>query len=208
MRAVNLLPRDTSSPKVGWNSELAAAIAFTVLMAVAVFGGFFLERSHAVSARQELASAQAALDRVTNQQQSGGQSQLHAPDVLAQSQAWHLALDSALSTRVAWDVLLTQLEYVVPARVGLTAVSFGGASGDTGATNATVSIGGSAYSLHDVAVFLSTLAKVPRLSQVTLLSTAANTGSNIMTFQITAQVTLPATTVEPVADSTTTGGSA
>ena len=207
MRAVNLLPRDTSSPKLGWNSELSAGIAVTALIAVALLGGFLVERSHAGTARQRLAAAQAALDRARSEPQSE-RGQLQAPDVLSQVQPWHMALDAALSTRVSWDVLLTQLEYVVPARVSLTTVSFGSASGDTGATTATLSLGGSAYSLHDVALLLSTLARVPRLTQVTLVSTAANTGSKVRTFQITAQVTLPATAVPPAApaDATATSG--
>ena len=209
MRAVNLLPRETSSKKLGWNSEHNAAIALTVVIAVALLGGCFVERAHASSARQQLAAAQAALDLATSQRPAE-QTQLHVPDVLSQAQPWHLALDSALSTRVSWDVLLSQLEYVVPAKVGLTTVRFGSAPGATGVTAATVSLGGSAFSLHDIATFLSTLAKVPTLSQVTLVSTAANVGSNAMTFQITAQVALPAAAVAPVAptDTSTTGGTA
>ena len=205
MRAVNLLPRETRSKKLGWNSELTAGIVFTLLLVVALVGGFVVERSHAASERQRLATAQAALDRANSHLSE--QARLKVPDVLSQAQPWHLALDSALSTRVSWDVLLAQLEYVVPARVGLTTVSFGSAPGATGATTATVSLGGNASSLHDVAVFLSTLAHVPTLSQVTLNSTAANTGgAKVFTFQITAQVILPAAVVAPSADATTTGG--
>ncbi len=210
MRAVNLLPRETSSRKFDFNSELAAAIAFTVLIAVAVLGGFFLQRSHADAAQQRLAVAQAALDTASSQPTTK-RTTLQTPDVLSQSQPWHIALDSALSTRVSWDVLLSQLEYVVPDRVVLTSVSFGAAPTATptpGATGATVALGGSAYSLHDIAVFISTLARVPRVSQVSLVSSATNVGSKVMTFQITAQVTLPAVAVAPQssADTTTTTG--
>ena len=209
MRAVNLLPLEANSKKLSWNSEHNAAVALTVVIAVALLGGFFVERSHAASARQQLATAQAALDLATSQRPAA-QSRLQTPAVLSQTQPWHLALDSALSTRVSWDVLLSQLEFVVPDKVVLTSVSFGSAPGATGVTTATVSVGGSAFSLHDVATFLSTLAKIPTLSQVNLVNTAASTGSNVLTFQITAQVTLPATAVAPATPTatTTTGGTA
>ncbi|HUZ16345.1 MAG TPA: PilN domain-containing protein [Gaiellaceae bacterium] len=214
MRAVNLLPRETSTRKFGWNSELAAAGAFTLLMVVIVVGGFALERSHAATAQQRLAAAQTALDSA-NSQPSAKQTQLQVPAVVSQEQPWHLALDSALATRVSWDVLLSQFEYVVPPKVDLTSVSFGSPAGSVavaGTTGATVALGGNAFSLHDVAVFLSTLARVPKLSQITLVSTASNTNSNVMTFQITAQVALPAAPVAPAGTSgtttTTTGGQA
>jgi Tfp pilus assembly protein PilN len=216
MRAVNLLPRETSSRSLGWNSELAAAVAFTVIIVAAIFGGFVLERSHAGAARRQLAGAQAALDRAKSQPKVT-QAQLQIPGVLSQAQPWHLALDSALSTRVSWDVLLSQLEYVVPAKVVLTSVTFGAAAGTTtdtaatGTASATVSLGGTAYSLHDIAVFLSTLTRVPKLTQVALVNTATDTGSKTTTFEISAQVTLPTVAVAPPSPTgtpTTSGGQA
>jgi Tfp pilus assembly protein PilN len=215
MRAVNLLPRETSSQSLGWNSELAAAVAFTVIIVVAVFGGFVLERSHAGAARQQLAGAQAALDRAKSQP-TVTQKQLQIPGVLSQAQPWHIALDAALSTRVSWDVLLSQLEYVVPERVVLTGVSFGaagttGATAATGTASATVTLGGTAYSLHDIGVFLSTLTRVPKLTQVALVSTASDPASKTTTFQISAQVTLPTVAVAPASPTstpTTSGGQA
>ena len=137
-------------------------------------------------------------------------SHFHCDDVKQWPPGWDTqGPRPSISSRVSWDVLLTQLEYVVPAKVGLTTVSFGGVPGATGASTVALSLGGTAFSLHDVAVFVSTLARVPKISQVTLVSAAANTGSSVLTFQITAQVTLPATAVTPVtADTTTTGGSA
>lgn len=214
MRAVNLLPRATTSREFAWNTELAAGVAFTVIIVVAIFGGFLFERSHANSARQQLATAQAALDRAKRQPKAK-QAQLQIPDVLSQAQPWRIALNSALSTRVSWDILLSQLEYVVPARVVLTNVTFGaaanGAASTTGAANASVTLGGTAYSLHDIGVFLSTLERVPKLTQVALVSTATDNGSKTTTFQISAQVTLPATSDAPSSSTnttTTTGGSA
>ena len=211
MRAVNLLPRATSSSRkaAGFDRVLAVGIAVTVLVVAALAGGFFLEKAHAGTERRALAAAQAALATAKSQQpatQTPAPAQLQIPAVLSQAEPWHLALDAALASRVSWDVLLSQLEYVVPAKVVLTSVTLGGTAGATGGT---VSLGGSAFSMHDIGVFLSTLAHVPKLSQVTLVSSAANTGGkSVVTFQITAQAAIPAPPAPPAgaADMTTTTG--
>jgi Tfp pilus assembly protein PilN len=130
--------------------------------------------------------------------------------VLSQAQPWHVALDAALATRVSWDVLLEQLEYVVPDKVRITNVTLGSAGAAVSASSGTLTLGGTAFSSQDVAIFLSTLARVPHLSQVTLVSSTANSGTSVMTFQITAQMSLPAALTAPVAPTdattTTTGG--
>jgi Tfp pilus assembly protein PilN len=215
MRAVNLLPGQTST-KVGVDRALAVGIALTVLVAAILAGGFFLERANAASARQRLADAQAALAQALTQQpttHSSGPAKLSVPVVLSQQEPWHVALDAALSTRVAWDTLLRQLEYAVPDRVTLTSVTLGGASATAGsAASGAIALGGSAFSSDDVAVFLSMLARLPKVSQVTLVSDATNAGSTTHTFSITAQLRLPAAlTTPPATDTTattTTGASA
>jgi Tfp pilus assembly protein PilN len=211
MRAVNLLPRQASNKKLGLDRTLVAGVAITVLVAAIMAGGFFLEKAHAATARQRLATAQAALAQAQSQQptsHSPAPAQLQIPVVLTQQQPWHVALSSALSTRVSWDVLLTQLEYVVPDRVSITNVTLGAAGATVSASSGTITLGGTAFSSQDVAVFLSTLARVPRLSDVTLVSSTANSGTSVMTFQITAQMSLPAALTAPVAptDTTTTTG--
>ena len=208
MRAVNLLPRQTSNNGVGIDRALVTGVAFTVLVAAILAGGFFLEKANAAGAQKRLAVAQAALERAQTQQPSTtspGPTQLQIPVVLSQQAPWHVALDAALATRVSWDVLLKQLEYVVPNRVGLTNVSVGGAGATAGSASGMITLGGTAFSSNDIAVFLSTLARVPNLSQVTLVSTQANSGTSVMTFQVTAQMALPAAlTAPPVTDTTTT----
>jgi Tfp pilus assembly protein PilN len=205
MRAVNLLPRETSSNKLAIDRGLVTCFAITVLVAALLAGGFFLEKAHASNERQRLAAAQAELVQAQNQQpttNAPASAQLSIPAVLSQQQPWNVALDSAVSTRVAWDVLLQQLEYVVPDRVSLTSVSLGGA----GATaSGTITIGGNAFSADDVAVFLATLARVPKISQVNLVSNSTSVGAKVQNFQITAQMTLPAAlTAPPPTDTTTT----
>ncbi len=205
MRAVNLLPNQTSGKSVGFDRALAIAAAVTVVVVVAVAGGFFLEKANAGTASREAVAAQAALDQALSQQpttHSPAPAQLQIPVVLSQEQPWHLALDSALSTRVAWDVLLSQLEYVVPSTMTLTNVTLGSAPGAAGGT---ISLGGTAFSSKDIAVFLAALSRVPKVSQVALTSSAAEVGRNDVTFQISAVLTLPAAVTAPVDTSTTTG---
>ena len=178
-----------------------------MLVAAIMAGGFFLEKAQASTERQRLATAQTALVRAQSQQPTAGQpapKHLETPVVLSQAEPWHVALDSALATRVAWDVLLRQLEYVVPGRVTVTNMTIGG----TGSTSGAILIGGTAFSSNDIAVLLSTLARVPHVSQVALVNTtAASSESNLQTFQVTAQMALPAAvTAPPVTDTTTTTG--
>jgi Tfp pilus assembly protein PilN len=207
MRAVNLLPRETSSNDLGANRALVVGIAVTVFVLAILAGAFFLEQSNASTARRRLADAQAALARAQSQQASNPSpaARLQVPVVLSQQEPWHVALSAALSTRVAWDVLLRQLEYAVPDKISLTSVTVGGAGASTGAASGTITLGGSAFSSDDVAVFISTLQRLPRVSQVTLASSTGSSGSKVQTFSITAQMTLPvALTAPPQATDTTT----
>jgi|SRR5579862_906136 len=207
MRAVNLLPGQASSQKRGIDRAVGAGLAFTLLVTALLAGGFFLEKAHATTEAQRLAVAQAAVERAQSQQPSTPSpgAQLQIPVVLSQQEPWHVALSAALATRVSWDVLLQQLEYAVPSRVALTSVSLGGAGASAGSASGTITLGGSAFSADDVANFLATLARVPNVSQVTLVSNATTVGSSVQTFQITAQMALPAAlTAPPPTDTTTT----
>jgi Tfp pilus assembly protein PilN len=208
MRAVNLLPRESSANKNGVDRTLVVGIAVTVFVAAILAGSFFLAKANAASANQRLADAQAALIQAQTQQpssQSPGPNRLQIPVVLSQQEPWHVALDSALSTRVAWDAFLRQLEYAVPDKVTLTAITLGGAGIGAGAASGAITLGGNAFSSHDVAEFLSTLARLPKVSQVSLVSNSSTTGSNVETFAITAQMRLPAAlTTPPPTDTTAT----
>lgn len=214
MRAVNLLPRETSTNALGVDRMLVVGIAVSVFVAAILAGTFFLEKANAASARQRLADVQAALAQAETQQpsaHSSGSIRLQIPVVLSQQEPWHGALNAALSTRVAWDKLLQQLEYAVPARVTLTTVTIGGVGVTPGAASGAIALGGNAFSANDVAVFLSTLSRLPNVSQVSLVSDATNTGTPVHNFSITAQMALPAALTAPpatdtTATTTTTGG--
>ena len=146
MRAVNLLPPEESNGRsVGFDRTVGVGIAVTVVVAAIVAGGFFLEKAQAATERQRLATAQTALVRAQSQQPSAGQpapKHLETPVVLSQEEPWHVALDAALASRVSWDVLLKQLEYVVPSRITITNVTIGG-TGTT--TSGSIAIGGSSF---------------------------------------------------------------
>jgi Tfp pilus assembly protein PilN len=209
MRAVNLLPRQTSARKLAVDRTLVVAVALTVLVATAVVGGFFLEKAQAATERQRMVTAQAALAKAQSQQPSShspAPARLTVPVVLSQEQPWHLALDAAISSRVAWDTLLRQLEYVVPSNITLTTVTLGSSGGGTTPAGGLISLGGSAFSSKDLAVFLATLARVPNVTQVALVSSTTASGSKFLTFQITAQMTLPAPPPAPGTSTTTTTG--
>jgi Tfp pilus assembly protein PilN len=209
MRAVNLLPGDSGTQKA-LDRALAVGIACTVLVAALLAGGFFLEKGNAASQRQRLAVVQQELADVQAQQLSAHSPtpvMLQVPGVLTQQELWQGVLDTALSTRVAWDVLLRQLEYVVPDKVTLTNVTVGGSGASAGSTIGAVTIGGTAFSSDDIAVFTSTLVRVHGLSQVNLVSDTAPAGSKVQTFQISAQMSLPAAlTTPPATDTTSTTG--
>src|SRR5437660_12229985 len=105
MRAVNLLPRATSSRQTGIDRVLVATVALTVVVVAALAGGFLLEKAQASNERQQLAAVQAALAQAQSEQtkNTSPQAQLQIPVVLSQQEPWHVALDSALASRVAWD---------------------------------------------------------------------------------------------------------
>ncbi len=213
MRAVNLLPRQTSAgPKLTIDRTLVVAVALTVLVVAALAGGFYLEKAQASTERQRMLVAQAALAQAQSRQpstHSPAPARLTVPVVLSQEQPWHVALDAALSSRVAWDTFLRELEYVVPSNILLTSVTLGSSGTATATpTGGMISIQGSAFSQQDLAVFLATLARVPNVSQVSLVSSTKPDGSKFLNFQITAQMTLPAppTATTSTTTTTTTGG--
>ena len=90
MRAVNLLPPDESNGRDGgFDRALGAGVAVTVLVAAIMAGGFFLEKAHASTEQQRLATAQTALVRAQSQQPTAGQpapKHLETPVVLSQAE--------------------------------------------------------------------------------------------------------------------------
>src|SRR3954454_4585038 len=106
MRAVNLLPNQAGNAKFALDRVLVGAIALTVLVIAAVGGRYFVEKANASSAQQRLTSAQDLLARAEARAAAPpATAQLQVPAVLQQQGPWHVALNTAMSTRMSWDVL-------------------------------------------------------------------------------------------------------
>lgn len=213
MRAVNLLPRESSGRRVAGGSRIDPLVgggaALTVVVVAVIAGGFALEHSHASSQQRQLATARSELARLQSAAKQGSGATtptLPTPAVTQQQLPWEAALTSAMSTRFAWDDVLAQLARVVPSNVTVTTVTLGnGTSTGTAAapattgtaatpgTAGTLSLGGTAFSENGVVQLLSRLGLVADLSNVALTSSAADPKTGVVTFTVTAAVNAPAT---------------
>ncbi len=206
MRAVNLLPRETlagGKRRGGLDPAVAGGAALTVVVALAVAGGFVLAHSHARNEQRQLTTARAAVLQAQEQQATTPgvttPQILSPPTALTQRQAWTDAVGTALVSRVPWDTMLAELARVVPANVTLQSLSLGGTATSPGS----VTLTGSAYSQLGVAQLLSRLSLVPGLTQITLSSTSADATSGVVTFSVQADVAGIATAAPPTDTSTT-----
>lgn len=199
MRAVNILPRD--APKKSFEAKrglafgAAGGTAFVTVGLAALMltaGGTVQERQLALHGLQaELASLPIATDRDVSTDEA----------LLAEKSARIAALSGALAGRIAWDRVLRQVSQVLPEDVWLTSLTTQSAAGATStipgaaAGSPRVVLNGSTYSQSGVARFLTRLAVVPSLANVTLqASTAADaaTGSGrVVTFTVVADVKPP-----------------
>lgn len=206
MRAVNLLPRESNTRRGGRRVDpfVVGGATLTIVVAVALGGGFALEHSHASSEQRQLATARAELARLQGEATQGSGTKtptLPTPTVTQQQLPWQAALTSALSTRVAWDDVLAQLARVVPANVTVTTVTLGAgtASGTTTGTApaagsaGTLALGGTAFNENGVAQLLARLGLVPDLASIALTSSTADPKTGVVTFAISAQVSPPTT---------------
>lgn len=228
MKAVNLLPRETRNSRGGGRMDplLAGGAAVTVVVAAAIGGGFFLVHSHAASAQKKLATARAGLavlEAAKRQASSGTTPVLPTPTVTQSQAPWQSALASALQGRVPWDAVLSQLARVVPPNVTVSTVTLGSATSGTSSSSSpagtpatpppaagipgALQIGGTAFSEAGVAELLSRVALVPNLSDVTLTSSSADPKNGQVTFEISAQVSIPAIAVIAVTAATAGGTS-
>ena len=204
MRAVNLLPRE-EQPRSFAAMRGVAFCAARGLARVSVnqtsrmigAGGSIKKQK---AERDSLNAQLAALPHaVVDQQESETNLALASEKNLRIT-----ALSGALSTRVAWDRVLSQISQVLPEDVWLTSLT--SASGQTadastttgavGPEGASVTMIGSTYSQRSVARFLARLGVVPALSDVQLLSSASLElkPRNLVQFTIQATVKAPGAT--------------
>jgi Tfp pilus assembly protein PilN len=179
MRAVNLLPREEQPRSFAANRGVAfgaaggIALVSVALTALMIGAGGTIQQQNAE--RDSLNAQLAALPTApANQQESEENAALASEKNLRIT-----ALSSALSTRVAWDRVLSQISQVLPEDVWLTSLTSqsgeANASASTGAVGppgASVTLMGSTYSQRGVARFLARLGVIPALSGVQLLSSS------------------------------------
>lgn len=181
MRAVNLLPRDEQPRSFAANRGVAfgaaggVALVSVALAALMIGAGGAIQQQNAE--RDSLNAQLAALPSApVDQHESDTNAALASEKNLRIT-----ALSTALSTRVAWDRVLSQISQVLPEDVWLTSLTSqsgqtADASASTGAVGppgASVTLIGSTYSQRGVARFLGRLGVIPALSGVHLLSSAS-----------------------------------
>ena len=181
MRAVNLLPREEQPRSfaamrgVAFGAAGGVALVSVALTALMIGAGGAIQQQNAD--RDSLNAQLAALPHAADDQQ---ESDTNA--ALASEKNLRItALSGALSTRVAWDRVLSQISQVLPEDVWLTSLT--SASGQTadastttgavGPAGASVTLIGSTYSQRGVARFLARLGVIPALTSVQLLSSAS-----------------------------------
>ena len=204
MRAVNLLPREEQPRSfeamrgVAFGAAGGVALVTVALTAMMIGAGGSIQQQN--TERDSLNAQLAALPQAPVDQQ-----ETESNAALASEKNLRItALSGALSTRVAWDRVLSQISQVLPEDVWLTSLT--SASGQTadastttgavGPEGASVTLIGSTYSQRGVARFLARLGVVPALSGVQLLSSATLElkPRNIVQFTIQATVKAPGAT--------------
>jgi Tfp pilus assembly protein PilN len=224
MRAVNLLPKDSSQRKSFTREDPAVAIgsALGAVVLIALLGGFMNVHSKVNSEQKKLDAARAeyaqlSLEKVAHQPVKSVKTTpiIPVPAITADEQPRLTAVSTALGTRIAWDRILREFSLVLPTDVTLKSLALstpspaGAAPGAPAAQNLTIA--GTTFSHDAVARLLSRLMLIPDLTNVTLASSNAAVDTGIVEFNITAGVkgapAPPPVVPAAVAPATTTTGS-
>jgi Tfp pilus assembly protein PilN len=231
MRAVNLLPSGSESRKSFRREDPAVVVgsALGVVVLLAVGAGFMNVHSKVNAEQKKLTAARTELaklsltkkDPVVVTKPVVTRPIVPIPAVTSEEQPRLTAIASAMSTRIAWDRILREFSLVLPTDVSVTTLSLTAPAAPVAAVAGAVpalpatqglSIAGTAFSHDGVARLLSRLMLIPDLTNVTLASSAAATGTAGVNFTISAAVKgapalppLPAPVVPATTD--TTGGS-
>jgi Tfp pilus assembly protein PilN len=204
MRAVNLLPRDEQPRSfaamrgVAFGAAGGIALVTVTLTALMIGAGGSIQQQTAE--RDALNAQLAALPHAAVDQQ-----ETDTNAALASEKNLRItALSTALSKRVAWDRVLSQISQVLPEDVWLTSLTSqageetdaGATTGAVGSPGASVTLIGSTYSQRGVARFLARLGVIPTLSGVHLLtsSTVDLKPRDLVQFTIQATVKAPGAT--------------
>ncbi len=206
MRAVNLLPEETTSGRIPKGAAIPAAGAAAAIVAA----GAVVLLAHAESGK--VATKQRSLDdlkaQLSRAQANAPSTNSAAAALFSSRDARLAALDAALKSRVPWQTMLRQVSAILPADTwidGLTlnsplagdpaAAAAAAAPAATGSAPAPtdVVITGYTSSAASLARVLQRLSVVPSLSDVTLTtSQAIQRGSKtVFQFSISAAVATP-----------------
>lgn len=196
MRAVNLLPREQANKPAVKKEQIPFVVGGCLgLVVTALIASQYLSQSGKVSAeRQNVDGLQAQLAALP----APPPGPTAAETQLAGEQSKRLAaLQSALTTRVAWDRVLREFSLVLPEDVWLTQLSLKSPVSpstnmppDASGSPTGFTIEGSTYSHDAVARLLSRLSVVPDLTNVQLVSstTASTDGQKVVHFNIAADI--------------------
>jgi Tfp pilus assembly protein PilN len=198
MRAVNLLPKDVEKKPAVKKEQIPFVVGGCIgLIVAALITSQYLSKSGAVATEtQALQNLQAQLDQLPAPPAGPTPQQTQ---LAGQQQPRLTALQSALSTRVAWDRVLRQFSLVLPSDVWLTQMSLKSPESPADLTSSGeaspsgFSIEGSTYSHDAVARLLSRLSVVPDLTNVQLLNSSMNevNGQTVVNFSISADIRGP-----------------
>jgi Tfp pilus assembly protein PilN len=164
MRAVNLLPRDVVRSGLKPTAPLLTGVIGSVLVTTVLCAGFLLQSAKVAEKRNELDAARAELALVPPPAPTGPSD---ANGLAGQEAARVVALQAALSGRVAWDRLLREVSMVLPKDVWLSSMTLSApVVGDIAGTPFVLI--GNAFSHEGVARLLSRIALIPDLTNVRL----------------------------------------
>jgi Tfp pilus assembly protein PilN len=211
MRAVNLLPRDTTKGRSVTAENLpavvGAGVGFVVVAALA--GGYLSASSKVSSAQGELDAAKVQLAATPLPPQPTAQPDATPPAVASEQAPRLQAVSSALSQRIAWDRILREFSLVLPNDVWVSALQLSATNGATSANGFTLD--GQTYSYDSVARMLTRMSLIPDLTGVTLTTTSksgrlVNFGVNATIKGLAAPVAPPVAAPAPTTTTETTSG--
>jgi Tfp pilus assembly protein PilN len=197
MRAVNLLPREEAKRSFEAKRGVVFGGVAGAALATVVLGSMVMSAGGSVNAKQselDTIRAQVAAIPVVPVVDTSRE------DALAAEKGARVgALSAALAGRVAWDRVLRQVSLVLPEDVWLTNLSAAAPDATAAAVGSGLTLTGSTYSQNGVARFLSRLAVIPDLGNVTLQSSQGRLVNDreLVQFTILADVRPPGTSAAP-----------
>ncbi len=205
MRAINLLPKDAErARRTTPDPALLVGVAGFAIVLAALFSMYISASGKVQDNRNLKIDRDAELTSLTK---------FHPPPKVLPVQQRVASLEderisavgNALSYRIPWDNILGQVALSMPAGVKLTTLNATTpvsanpdySAGGSGSSNAgKLNLTGWAYSPESVFLLMTRLKVLPPLTDVTLVSTTRNNGSNPVThtFNITAEIRTPGAT--------------